>query len=70
MAAGDKKDEAKKFLLRLPQPMFEELRRLSEQEMRSINGQIEFLLREALRQRTGRDPMTPKKTAPKRRPRR
>lgn len=62
MAASDKKSsEAKKFLLRLPPSLFEELRRWSEREMRSINGQIEFLLREAIRQRTGRDPLAPKK---------
>ena len=47
----------KGFLLRLPQPLFDELRRWAEQDMRSINGQIEFLLRDALRKRLGRDPM-------------
>ena len=57
-------DEKKPFLLRLPEPLFEELRRWAEQEMRSINGQIEFLLRQALEQRLRRDPL-----APKRRPR-
>jgi hypothetical protein len=49
-------DEKKGFLLRLPPPLFEELRRWAEQDMRSINGQIEWLLREAVVQRTGRDP--------------
>lgn len=47
-------DEKKGFLLRLPPQMFEELRRWAEQDMRSINGQIEWLLREALRRRTDR----------------
>ena len=49
-------DEKKGFLLRLTPPVFDELRRWAEQEMRSINGQIEWLLREALRERLGRDP--------------
>jgi hypothetical protein len=46
--------ESKKgFLLRLPPPLLEELRRWAEQDMRSLNGQIEWLLREALRRRQG-----------------
>lgn len=49
-------DDDKKFLLRLPQRLFDELRAWAEQDMRSINAQIEWLLREALRQRLGRDP--------------
>jgi len=49
-------DEEKKFLLRLPPRVFDELRRWAEQDMRSINGQIEWLLRAALRERLGRDP--------------
>jgi hypothetical protein len=50
-------DEKKGFLLRLPPRLLEELRRWAEQEMRSINGQIEWILREVLKQRLGRDPM-------------
>ena len=49
-------DEPKKFLLRLPPRVFDELRRWAEQEMRSINGQIEWILRDALRTRLGADP--------------
>jgi hypothetical protein len=46
--------ESKKgFLLRLPPPLLEELRRWAGQDMRSLNGQIEWLLREALRRRRG-----------------
>ena len=52
-------DEKKGFLLRLPPRLFEELRRWAEQDMRSINGQIEWLLQQALRQRLGRDPNEP-----------
>ena len=41
----------KAFLLRLDFGVFEELQRLAAAELRSVNGQIEYLLREALRQR-------------------
>lgn len=46
-------DEKKGFLLRLPPQLLDELRRWAEQEMRSVNGQIEWLLRDALRRRRG-----------------
>lgn len=49
-------DDKKGFLLRLPPRLFDELRRWAEQDMRSINGQIEWLLRAALTERLGRDP--------------
>jgi hypothetical protein len=49
-------EDDKKFLLRLPPRVFEELRRWADQDMRSINGQIEWILRDALRVRTGSDP--------------
>ena len=58
-------EEKKGFLLRLPPQLFEELRRWAEQDMRSINGQIEFLLRDALRQRLGHDPTAARKKARK-----
>jgi hypothetical protein len=58
-------DEKKGFLLRLPPRVFEELRRWAEQDMRSINGQIEWLLQQALQQRLGRDPNAPKTAAKK-----
>ena len=51
--------ERKKFLLRLPTRLHEELRAWAEQEMRSLNGQIEYLLREAVHRagrRGGEDP--------------
>ena len=38
----------KAFLVRLPAELLDELRGWAEQEMRSLNGQIEFLLRQAL----------------------
>lgn len=49
-------DDKKGFLLRLPPRLFDELRRWAEQDMRSINGQIEWILRAALTERLGRDP--------------
>lgn len=36
------------FLLRIDPAILEALRRWSEDELRSVNGQIEFLLRRAL----------------------
>jgi hypothetical protein len=41
--------ERKPFLLRLDQELHEALQRWAGDELRSLNGQIEFLLREALR---------------------
>ncbi len=40
--------ERKTFLLRLDADDFEELRHWAADEFRSLNGQIEFLLRQAL----------------------
>ena len=51
-------DEEKKFLLRLPPRVFDELRRWAEQDMRSINGQIEWLLRAAVRPTPSRLPLS------------
>lgn len=46
-------------MLRIPPPLLDELRRWAEQDMRSINGQIEWILRNALKERLGRDPLEP-----------
>ena len=43
--------ERKSFLIRIRPEVLEGLRAWANQEMRSLNGQIEFLLREALRKR-------------------
>jgi hypothetical protein len=43
--------ERKKYLLRLPQDLLDELRSWAGHELRSLNGQIEFILREAVRKR-------------------
>ncbi|MEQ1632183.1 MAG: Arc family DNA-binding protein [Planctomycetota bacterium] len=49
-------DDKKGFLLRLPPRLLSELRRWAEQDMRSMNGQIEWILFNALQDRLGRDP--------------
>ena len=43
--------EKKAFLLRLDPVIWNEMERLAQSELRSINAQIEFLLRDALAQR-------------------
>ena len=43
----------KSFLLRIPPELYAELRRWADHELRSVNGQIEYLLREAVRRRKG-----------------
>ena len=41
------------FLLRLPPALLEELRALAARNLRSLNAQIEFLLRQVARKRRG-----------------
>jgi hypothetical protein len=47
--------EAKRFLLRLDPRLFEAVRRWAEDDLRSINAQIEYLLAQEVR-RAGRLP--------------
>jgi hypothetical protein len=56
--------ESKRFLLRLDPRLFEALRRWANEDLRSINAQIEFLLTDAAR-RAGR---LPSKSVPPPRP--
>jgi hypothetical protein len=49
----------KSFLLRIAPELYQELEAWAQQEFRSVNGQIEYLLREALRQRGRRLPDEP-----------
>jgi len=44
-------DERKPFLLRLPPPLWADLEKWAADELRSVNGQIEYLLREAVAKR-------------------
>ena len=46
-------DERKAFLLRVDPQVWKEIERWAADELRSANGQIEFILREALRRRRG-----------------
>jgi hypothetical protein len=41
----------KSFLLRISPALYESLEAWAQQEMRSVNGQIEYLLKEAVRKR-------------------
>ena len=43
--------ERKAFLLRIDPDLWDGLERLAQAELRSVNGQIEYLLREALARR-------------------
>ena len=52
--------EKKAFLLRIDPAVWIELERLAQGELRSVNAQIEFLLRDALARRG----IVPKATAP------
>jgi hypothetical protein len=45
--------DKKAYLLRLPHEVWEQIERLAAAELRSANGQIEYLLREALARRMG-----------------
>jgi hypothetical protein len=43
--------ERKAYLLRIDPDLWSEIERLAQAELRSVNGQIEYLLREALAKR-------------------
>jgi hypothetical protein len=43
--------ERKAYLLRIDPDLWAEVERLAQAELRSVNGQIEYLLREALAKR-------------------
>lgn len=45
----------KSFLLRMDPDLFSELEKWSGDEFRSVNGQVEFILRQAIRKRKGLD---------------
>ena len=49
-------DDRKAFLLRLPPGLWNELEKCAAAEMRSVNAQIEFLLREAVARRKSESP--------------
>ena len=43
--------ERKSYLLRIDPDLWAEIERLAQAELRSVNGQVEYLLREALERR-------------------
>lgn len=52
--------DRKSYLLRIDPEIWAEVERLAQAELRSVNGQVEYLLREALAQR-GIKPASAKK---------
>lgn len=46
--------ERKAFLLRIDPELWAELEAWAQAELRSVNGQVEYLLREAVQRRKGR----------------
>ena len=51
--------ERKPYLLRIPSDLLDELARWAKDDLRSLNAQIEYLLREAVRRRRGREENQP-----------
>jgi len=45
--------ERKPFLLRIPPDLWDDLSRWASEELRSVNGQIEWILRHAVEERRG-----------------
>jgi len=45
--------EKKSILLRIPVELWEQLNRLAQDDLRSMNAQIEYMLRDAVRRRMG-----------------
>ena len=52
--------DRKPFLLRIDREVLEAVQRWADDDLRSLNGQIEFLLRRALKE-NGRETNKPKK---------
>jgi len=50
--------ERKPYLLRIPSDLWDELARWAKDDLRSLNAQIEYVLREAVHRRRGRDDQT------------
>jgi hypothetical protein len=51
--------QRKSFLLRMDPALYEALEGWAEQELRSLNGQIEYLLKEAVNKRRKKMPEEP-----------
>lgn len=59
-----KEKEKKQVPLRLSATLYEEIARWAEDDFRSINGQIEYLLTEAVKKRKKRDLKTEENPEP------
>ncbi len=46
-------DSKKQFLIRIDKTLYDQLERWAADELRSVNGQIEYILREAVAKRKG-----------------
>jgi hypothetical protein len=57
--------DKKAFLLRLDPAVWVELERLAQAELRSVNGEIEFLLRDALNRRGIKPPAVKPPVSPR-----
>ena len=55
----------KAFLLRIDPDLWRELEAWAATELRSVNGQVEYLLRQAVRQRKGQRPQPPEPRTPR-----
>ena len=53
--------ERKAFLLRIDADLWAELEAWAQDELRSINGQVEYVLRQAVQQHRGRPPNSSKR---------
>jgi hypothetical protein len=49
-------EERKPFLLRIPPDLWKELEKWAGDELRSVNGQMEYLLRQAVEKRKRSQP--------------
>jgi len=56
--------ERKPYLLRIPADLMDELARWAKDDLRSLNAQIEFVLREAARKHRGRTERPPEQPRP------
>ena len=56
-------DKRKAILLRIPADLWAELNRWAGDELRSLNAQIEYVLRDAVRRRRGHDAEPPAATS-------
>jgi hypothetical protein len=54
-------DQRKSFLLRINPDLWRELEGWAQEELRSVNGQIEYLLKQAVRQRKRKFPRAEEK---------